>query len=226
MVETSQRVSARRPRAPTRAMYDRLSRWYDWLAGGSEERACRAGLGMLDAQPGQRILDIGCGNGRSLIDLARVAGPAGIACGIDLSAGMCRVARRRVAGAGHDGSPVVVLGDAIELPFRDGAYDAVTMSFALELFTEHEIPVVLRECLRVLRAQGRLCVVSMAQVESRNAAVRLYEWAHNHFPTYVDCRPIWTERVLQVNGYEVDVHGVRRMSIWGLPVDIVRASVP
>lgn len=202
-----------------RTNYDRLSTWYDLLAGPSE-RACRElGLRMLQVQAGERVLEIGAGTGPALAALSRAAGPTGAVCGVDLSRGMCRVAGRRRAAA--SGQWAVVCSDARRLPVRDAAFDAATMSFALELFSAADMAQVLGECVRVLRPGGRLAVVALADEGRPGAMQRAYVWAHDRFPDWVDCRPIPLPAILAGSGLRVGP--VARAGMWGLPVESVVA---
>lgn len=66
----------------------------------------------------------------------------------------------------------------MRLPIPEGCFDAVFMSFALELFDESDTRTVLAECRRVLMPGGRLCIVAMAQPVRPNPMIRLYAWAH------------------------------------------------
>jgi ubiquinone/menaquinone biosynthesis C-methylase UbiE len=194
--------------------YDRLSPWYDLLAGPSE-RACRdLGLQMLQLQPGERVLEIGAGTGQALGALSRSAGPTGTVWSVDLSKGMCRVAGRRRAAV--EGSWVVICGDALRLPARDAAFDAAFMSFALELFDEAAMAQVLAECARVLRPAGRLGVVALADEGRPGMMQRAYLWAHRQFPNWVDCRPIALPEILAASGLRV--HSAARTAMWVLPV--------
>jgi demethylmenaquinone methyltransferase/2-methoxy-6-polyprenyl-1,4-benzoquinol methylase len=197
-----------RSRAEARASYDRLSRWYDALAHASEWPFTARGLRMLEVQPGEAALEIGCGTGHALVQIAAAAGRAH---GLDLSGGMLAVAHRR-AGAAR-----LVQGDAVHLPYAAAAFDAILLSFTLELFDTPEIPAVLAECRRVLRPGGRLGVVALAQAD--NLAVRLYEWAHRRFPRAVDCRPIHAAAALQESGFQVAAS--ERGTMWGLPIETV-----
>jgi ubiquinone/menaquinone biosynthesis C-methylase UbiE len=159
----------------TRTFYDRISRAYDVIADGSE-RACRdRGVELLDAKPGERVLELGFGTGHVLVALAAAVGSTGRVCGLDISSGMLTVARDRVAEAGLR-NVVLTLGDARRLCFRDATFDAAFMSFTLELFDAEAITNVLGELRRVLRPGGRLGVVAMASNTSTNAMVEIYKW--------------------------------------------------
>jgi len=204
-----------RSREEARAGYDRLSRWYDALAHASEWPFTARGLRMLGVRAGEAVLEIGCGTGHALLQIARAAGRAH---GLDLSGGMLAVARRRVAAGPAD--PVhLVQGDGACLPYAPSSLDAVFMSFVLELFDTPEIPAVLAECRRVLCPGGRLGVVALAQAD--NLAVRLYEWAHRRFPRAVDCRPIRAAAALQEARFQIAA--CEQGTMWGLPVVMVVA---
>jgi demethylmenaquinone methyltransferase/2-methoxy-6-polyprenyl-1,4-benzoquinol methylase len=207
--------------ASTRANYNRLSRWYD-LFSGSERRFTETGLRMLEARPGEQVLEIGFGTGHSLVALARAVGESGKVYGIDLSEGMLRAASARIQKAGIADIVNLRLGDACSLPFQAASLDAVFMSFTLELFDDAGMPLVLGECHRVLREGGRLGVVSLAKKDCR--AVTIYEWFHRRMPALVDCRPIHAREILEAAGFEVIEAAQKAM--WGLPVEIVRAAKP
>ena len=76
---------------------------------------------------------------------------------------MFNVAQARLSKAGLSGSVELKCGDATSLPFEAGFFDAIYMSFTLELFDTPEIGVVLNECQRVLRSDGRIGIVAMAK---------------------------------------------------------------
>ncbi|WP_083912379.1 class I SAM-dependent methyltransferase [Natronolimnohabitans innermongolicus] len=207
----------RRPTTAARDWYDFLSGRYDALADPFEAEARATGLEILDVQPGERVLDIGCGTGRALVDLADAVGPTGTAVGIDVADGMCRVSSRALSEAGLE-SGVVVAGDAATLPFRDDAFDALFSSFVLELFDTPALGPVLEEWRRVLDPDGRLCVVSLSR-RGDGPIVRLYETVRKLAPTYADCRPIYLRETLLEGGFQV--LEARSASVWRFPVEIV-----
>ncbi len=209
-------------KAHTRANYDRLSRWYDLVAGSAERAFGLAGLTLFDLRPGERVLEVGPGTGALLVELARRVGPEGAAWGVDLSPGMCRVAQARLARAGAASRAALLCGDAVRLPFPSGAFDAIFMSFTLEVFADAEIARVLGECRRVLRAGGRVGAVALAEASQPGLMPRLYAWAHRRFPVVVDCRPIQLTHILTEHGFRVT--DVTRGSLWGLPVEIALAA--
>jgi demethylmenaquinone methyltransferase/2-methoxy-6-polyprenyl-1,4-benzoquinol methylase len=211
----------RRTKEEAQATYDRLSRWYDLLAAGSEGPHVEAGVQMLDVQEGERILEIGFGTGRGLVGLARDTGGSGGVYGLDISWGMVREARRRLVEAGCGSDVGLMLADGAQLPLASGSFDAAFMSFSLELFDTPRLEQVLTGCRRVLGAGGRLCVVSMAKRGRGSLSVRVYEWVHKTMPRWVDCRPIPVRDVLERAGYEI--LAVEERSMWTIPVHVVLA---
>ena len=102
------------------------------------------------------------------------------------------MSRRRLERAGLDHRVALTAGDAVRLPHAGRTFDAVFMSFTLELFAAEDIAAVLGECVRVLRPGGRIAVVSLSKEGGPYPMRRLYEWARRLAPTMLDCRPIYT----------------------------------
>jgi ubiquinone/menaquinone biosynthesis C-methylase UbiE len=223
MIETISRVN--RSKEDARASYNRLSRWYDVIAGSTEKKYRDWGLEKLSAQPGEKILEIGFGTGHCLVSLAQAVGPTGRLIGVDISDGMLAIARERLQNEGLAERVDLHLGDAAKLDFIEaGGLDGVFMSFTLELFDNPEIPHVLQECHRILKPGGRLVVVSMTKTEPPGAAVRMYEWFHEKVPNYADCRPIFARGSIEQSGFAIQ--DVSVSSMWGLPVEIVLGKKP
>lgn len=208
-----------------RSFYDRISSTYDLIADAGEHRAREAGEAALNVQPGERVLEIGFGTGNSLVTFAKQVGIQGRVDGIDISPGMLSVAQRKLEENKVQQQTVLLEGDARKLPYDDKQFDAVFLSFTLELFPKEDIPVVLDEIRRVLKREGRLSVVSMATVrdgEKASLLERTYIWMHQHFPHIVDCAPIDVEDLLEGAGFEIV--SVQSTEIWTMPVRIVTAT--
>ncbi|MFJ7150680.1 class I SAM-dependent methyltransferase [Streptomyces sp. NPDC100445] len=128
--------------------YEKEAGRYDALRGGEAraEAAARAVLGLVPDGPG-RLLDIACGTGIVTRRLA-AARPGLRATGLDATAAMVRRAADRLPGA-------ILRADAHRLPFRGGAFDAVTTVWLLHLLDDPAgVRAVVAECARVLRPGG------------------------------------------------------------------------
>ena len=221
---TSDILPVGRTKMEAKRFYDRVSGIYDHLTRAFERRFAEMALERLAAREGETVLEIGFGSGHCLTRIAEATGPEGKTHGIDISTGMLAVARKTLARSGLADRVCLSLGDAARLPYTENVFDAVFMTYALELFDTGEIPDVLEEIRRVLRPGGRLAVASLSREGSGSVMLRLYEWAHMKWPKYADCRPIYVERSLVESGYEVRT---KEMVSWfGLPNEIVVAAKP
>jgi ubiquinone/menaquinone biosynthesis C-methylase UbiE len=217
-MDTIERVPRTSQQAAT--AYTRLSRWYDRL-GGSEEPHIAAGLRLLNAQPGERALEFGFGTGNGLVALAHGVGETGRVCGLDLSPGMIKVAQERVEKEQLTDRVSVQRGNVLQLPYAASTFDVVFSSFMLDLIDTPDLPLVLNECRRVLRANGRVGLVSMSKACAGNVVVKVYERFHRWLPALIDCRPIYVQALASAAGFQIEVAQTR--SMWGLPVEIVIA---
>jgi demethylmenaquinone methyltransferase/2-methoxy-6-polyprenyl-1,4-benzoquinol methylase len=137
--------------ADVAAMFDAVARRYDLtndvLSLGQDRRWRTAVLDAVQVGPGERVLDLAAGTGTSSQPFAD-AGARVVPC--DFSTGMLRVGKRA-----RRALPFTA-GDATRLPFADGTFDAVTISFGLRNIVD---PLAgLREMRRVTRDGGRLVV--------------------------------------------------------------------
>lgn len=207
----------------TRQNYDRLAPIYDLVAGAFEWPLARRGLEALDLQPGERVLEVGHGTGRALVELARAAGPGGRVLGADLSPRMGEVARRRLHREGLGSRVELLEGDAAALELPEAGLDAVFSAFTLETFPEPAAAQLLAKLRRALRPGGRLVLVSMAS-GGGGAMSALYAWSHRHFPRLVDCAPIDAAGLLSRAGFG-EVRAEAR-TLAGIAAAVTRARAP
>ncbi len=209
-----------RSKDEAKASYNRMSRWYDLVAGSSEKKYRDLGLEKLNAQPGEHILEIGYGTGHCIEALATAVTSTGQVSGVDISEGMYEITQAHINDAGLSDRVDLHVGDAANLPFSSDSFDGVFMSFTLELFDTPEIPQLLQQCHSILRPGGRIVIVSLIKKASK--AVRIYEWFHEKMPTAVDCRPIYAQSDLIAAGFTIQ--DVMALFMWGLPVEIILAT--
>jgi SAM-dependent methyltransferase len=114
-------------------------------------------IGAID--PGETVLDIGCGAGMDLLLSARRAGPQGCAIGVDMTDEMVERARKSAVTAGLR-QVEIRKGDATSLPVADASIDVVSSNGVLNLVPEKERGFA--EIVRVLKPGGRLHLADIA----------------------------------------------------------------
>ncbi|MBO3674508.1 demethylmenaquinone methyltransferase [Streptomyces sp. NEAU-YJ-81] len=133
------------------AMFDGVAAKYDLtndvLSLGQARLWRKAVARAVDARAGERVLDLAAGTGTSSLPFL-AAGAYVVPC--DFSLGMLREGKKR-----HPRLPLTA-GDATRLPFADGVFDAVTISFGLRNIQDTQ--GALREMLRVTRPGGRVVI--------------------------------------------------------------------
>ncbi len=143
-----------------RWFFERVARVYDLVMPRADAEALREGLALADG-PIERVLDVGGGTGRAA---KAIAAPERTV--VDATPGMLR---RVPPGIGR------VLGSATNLPFADGAVDAVLIVDALHHLPRHHR--VLAEAFRVLRPGGCLVVREFNRATVRGRLLEAAEHA-------------------------------------------------
>ena len=144
------------------AMFDRLAPRYDrmnaLISGFQEPRWRRRVVALADLEPGMAAVDVGTGTGKVAEGLADRVGVFGRVVGVDVSNAMITRAQR----ANADRIELeFVPGDALDLPFEDGTFDAATIAFGMRNLPDYERGFA--ELLRVLRPGGRVVCAEAAR---------------------------------------------------------------
>lgn len=138
------------------SLYDPL---VEKMSFGRERRFREKTVAIMDIQPDDKILDIGCGTGSLTIMIARYLSATGHVIGIDAAPRMIKIARNKAARARNKAEFAV--GIAEKLDFDDASFDIVVNS----MFTHHidnELKkLAFAEMFRVLKQGGRLCTADI-----------------------------------------------------------------
>ena len=142
------------PDMQVRAMFDRIARVYDLMnsvmTAGMHHRWRERAADLARVGPASRALDVATGTGDLAIELARRGAEV---TGLDFSEPMLELARAKAPGVEW------AQGNALELPYGDGEFDAVTVGFGARNFSD--LGQGLREMARVTRPGGRVVVLEI-----------------------------------------------------------------
>ena len=148
-----------------RGMFDRIAGVYDLMnsamTAGLHHQWRERAVDRAQVGPGSDALDVCCGTGDLALELRRRIGPDGRVVGSDFSEPMLELARRK---SGDEGLPVEFgWADALDLPYGDGSFDAVTIGFGARNLAD--LDKGLAEMARVLRPGGRLVILEITRPE-------------------------------------------------------------
>jgi ubiquinone/menaquinone biosynthesis C-methylase UbiE len=151
------------------------------LMNWSHRPLSRWTIEMMGIQPHSSILDVGCGGGMTIKEMAKIA-TVGFVAGVDYSEIMVRQALKRNAAAVKAERVAVERGDISNLPFEDAIFD---LACAIESFNYWPEPVAgLKEVYRVLK-DGGLVAITTAWNKEMDDQPRYAALAHKmRFPLY------------------------------------------
>jgi demethylmenaquinone methyltransferase/2-methoxy-6-polyprenyl-1,4-benzoquinol methylase len=142
-------------------MFDRIARVYDLMnsvmTAGLHHRWRSRAADLAQVGAGDSVLDVATGTGDLAIELARRVSPGGKVTGSDFSDVMLGLARAKSSQVHFE------WGNALELPYEDGSFDAVTVGFGARNFAD--LRVGLREMARVTRPGGHVVVLEITTPE-------------------------------------------------------------
>jgi demethylmenaquinone methyltransferase / 2-methoxy-6-polyprenyl-1,4-benzoquinol methylase len=145
-------------------MFDRIAGRYDAMnsvmTAGMHHRWRQRAADRAGLAPGNAALDVCCGTGDLALELASRVSPDGSVIGCDFSEPMLDLAREKASGQGVGGVRFE-WADALQLPYDDGRFDAVTVGFGVRNLAD--LDRGLREMTRVLRPGGRLVILEITQ---------------------------------------------------------------
>lgn len=145
-------------------MFDRIAGVYDvgntvmtaGLHHGWRDRAAD----RAELKPGHAALDLCCGTGDLALELRRRVGPQGRVVGADFSEPMLELAREKATAQGAT-DVTFEWADALELPYEDESFEAVTVGFGVRNLAD--IPAGVAEMRRVLKPGGHVVILEITQ---------------------------------------------------------------
>jgi ubiquinone/menaquinone biosynthesis C-methylase UbiE len=156
-------------------VFDRAAPTYDAVGVEFFQSVGARLLALADLQPGESVLDVGCGRGAVLLRAAEAVGPEGSALGIDLAPTMVELTREDARRRGLLHVDVQVM-DAQEPELPEASYDAVLSSLVVFFLPD---PVAgLRAWRAAARPGGRLVLTTFASRDDDRWA-----WLEDAFPT-------------------------------------------
>ncbi len=135
----------------------------------------RKAVAMLS--PCQRLLDVAIGTADLSLEIMK-QGKASEIQGLDVSKEMMRIGEEKVCKAGLEGRVRFNLGSALEMPYENGSYDAVTCAYGVRNFPDADQG--LREFYRVMRPGGQLAILEFSY--PTNPVIR---WGYDQFFSHI-----------------------------------------
>jgi len=143
--------------------YDLAVRWF--VMSGKEHTFRQMVADNAQIQPGEAVLDVGCGTGTQALIARKIVGERGHVCGIDPSPSLLAGASHKAKHAGL--SIDFQLAGIEQIPFPDQTFDVVLSTFMLHHLPDQVKRQGVAEMARVLKAGGRLFLVDFVRPEAK-----------------------------------------------------------
>ena len=179
---------------------------------GREQALRQMTVELAGIQPGNSVLEVGCGTGTLTLAAKRAAGPSGKVFGIDIIPGMIEASKRKAAQANEE--ITFKLGGIDNIPFPENHFDVVMCSFMIFHMSAETRRKGIAEIQRVLKPGGRLLVLDLAlppQPFQRMIARKLLG-----FSVEDDLRDLIP--LMEASGFSEMVYGPAKFHILGLSV--------
>jgi len=187
--DTKDHAAGGPPPAQTQALFAAVAPTYDLLNDllslGLHRRWRRRAAELAMLGPGGRALDVCAGTGDFARVLAEIVGPSGTVVGVDFCEPMLRLGLRKLllprrGNRSRACTPLLVLGDALSLPFPDATFDAATVAFGMR--NVHNLHKAFSEMARVVKPGGRVVCLELARPHNRLLSVPYYVYFRKLLP--------------------------------------------
>ena len=139
-------------------MGDQREAWDSFYSGNRRPWRGVSDIGDLPFPPGSRVLEVGCGNGKTAVALARRGYRV---TGMDFSQKAIDICRELILDADF------VCASVLNIPFENGSFDGISAFHVLEHLTDEELNKASEELYRVMKTGGYLLVKSFAEGDMR-----------------------------------------------------------
>jgi ubiquinone/menaquinone biosynthesis C-methylase UbiE len=211
-------------RDEARAFYDRFGSkqdWQRWYEGVAIRELCTHG-GFAEAHA---FIELGCGTGAFAEELLEHDLPTTARyLGVDSSSTMVALTRKRLERF-DDRAEVFQTDGSLTFDFPDASCDRWVSKDGREVLSPDDIHQVLVEAYRLLKPDGRLCVVGLTHGSTWVSRVVIGLWNIVHWlsPRLVGgCRPVSLQDFLDEKQWRIDYYNV--VTVFGIPSEVVVAS--
>ena len=212
------KLDARVPQNEIAGIYDSISNIYDIWGNLTESRARNRALELAEIQNGQKILEVAVGTGLAFYEIVK-RNPDGTNLGIDLSTGMLKKARKRLAPL-IDANYELKMASAFHLQGDDEQFDVLVNNYMFDLIPFDQVDAVLAELKRVLKKGGKLVLVNMTLGERYGSGI--YDFMYRVSPRLMGgCRGIRLSEKLEKHGFHIKVREYHQQCLF--PSEVILA---
>jgi ubiquinone/menaquinone biosynthesis C-methylase UbiE len=197
-------------------------KYFELIESYLKYKTLNSGIHLLNIKPSNNVLDLGFGDGKSLISIRNKLNKKGHLYGIEKTMDRIQTGYNLLWAKNHFNNNWLYPQDINNgIDFIDNSFDKIFIYFTIETFDEMQIRFIIKEIYRILKKNGDIVFVYLRD-DNNIADKKYYDYLKKIFNIISDCNPVILEDFMI--GELFEIKEIKKDNIFNVPVGFLKAK--